>query len=136
MKWTVALVDDQPLFRRGLQVLLGLEPDLEVLGAAATAAEARALATMRPSLMVIDVTLEDANGIDLAREIMALSPKTHVLILTMHTHESVLAAAVDAGIPGFALKSQPLDELMCAIRAVARGDTYRPARYRHLVAVA
>jgi DNA-binding NarL/FixJ family response regulator len=135
MKVTVALVDDQPVFRRGLQVLLGLEPDLEVVGAAATAAEARALARLSPALMVIDVTLADANGIDLAREVMALSPRTHVLILTMHTDESILAEAVHAGLPGFALKSQPLDELMCAIRAVARGDTYRPARYAHLVAV-
>jgi two-component system response regulator NreC len=135
MKVTVALVDDQPLFRRGLQVLLGLEPDLEVVGAAATAAEARALAIMRPALMIIDVTLEDANGIDLAMDVMALSPRTRVLILTMHTDESVLAEALQAGIPGFALKSQPLDELMGAIRAVARGDTYRPARRAHLQAV-
>jgi DNA-binding NarL/FixJ family response regulator len=136
MRWTVALVDDQPLFRHGLQVLLGLEPDLVVVGEAGTAAEARALAAKSPTLMVIDVTLADTNGIALAKEVMALSPRTRVLILTMHTDDVILAAAIDAGIPGFALKSQPLDELMCAIRAVARGDTYRPARYGHLVAVA
>ncbi|HVU50388.1 MAG TPA: response regulator transcription factor [Polyangia bacterium] len=135
MKWTVALVEDQPLFRQGLQVILGLEPDLVVVGAAATGAEARALAAGRPCMMVIDVGLEDVNGIELAKEIMALSPRTHILILTMHTDEAILARAVAAGVAGFALKSQPLDELMGAIRAVARGDTYRPARYAHLAAV-
>ena len=134
MRWTVALVDDQPLFRQGLEMLLGLEPDLEVVGAAGTAVEARALAAKRPSMMVIDFVLADANGVDLAQEVTALSPKTGVLMLTAHTSESVVAEIIDAGIAGIALKTQPLDELMGAIRAVARGDTYRPARYAHLAA--
>jgi DNA-binding NarL/FixJ family response regulator len=134
MKWTVVLVDDQPLFRQGLEMLLGLEPDLEVVGAAGTAAEARALAAKRPTMMVIDFMLGDASGIDLALEVTVLSPRTRVLMLTAHTSESVIAEIIDAGIAGIALKTQPLDELMGAIRAVARGDTYRPARYAHLAA--
>jgi DNA-binding NarL/FixJ family response regulator len=134
MRWTIALADEQPLFRHGLELLLGFEPDLEIVGEAATAAEARALAARKPSLLIIDVTLGDANGIRVAKDVMALSPRTRVLVLTTNTDESLLAQAIDAGIAGFAFKTQSLDELMAAIRAVARGGTYLPARYAHLAA--
>jgi DNA-binding NarL/FixJ family response regulator len=133
-KWTVALVDGAPLFCYGLEIVLRLEPDLEVVGAAGTAAQARVLVAKKPSLIILDVTLADASGVDLAREIMIASPTTRVLILTGHTDERVLAEVLDAGVDGLALKTQPLDELLGAIRGVARGDTYRPACYAHLAA--
>jgi DNA-binding NarL/FixJ family response regulator len=100
------LVDDQPLFRQGLKLVLGFEPDLEVVGAAGTAAEAGRFAASAPSLMIIDVTLDDTDGVALAREIMALSPTTRVLILTIHSEEGLVSEVLGAGIAGIAFKSQ------------------------------
>lgn len=131
---TVALVDDHPVFREGLRTLLAGEPGLEVVGEAADARGACAIAnTAKPAVIVIDVALPDGDGIAATQEILRNSPRTRVLALTMHTGEFFVSRAFSAGVSGYAIKTQAPEEIVSAICAVARGETYVPARFSHLV---
>jgi len=134
MSSTVALVDDHPVFREGLRHLLSSEPGLEVVGEAGDARGACALAnTAKPSVIVIDVALPDGDGIAATQEILRNSPRTRVLALTMHTGEFFVSRAFSAGVSGYAIKTQAPEEIVGAVCAVARGETYVPARFSHLV---
>ena len=132
---TVALVDDHPVFREGLRTLLSGEPGLEVVGEAADARGACAIAnSAKPSVIVTDVALPDGDGIAATHEILRQSPRTRVLALTMHTGEFFVSRAFSAGVSGYAIKTQAPEEIVSAVCAVARGETYVPARFSHLVA--
>jgi two-component system response regulator NreC len=134
MSATVALVDDHPVFRQGLRMLLAAEPGLEVIGEAADARGASAIAaSSKPSVLVIDLALPDGDGIAAAQEFLKHSPHTRVMALTMHTGEFFISRAFSAGVSGYAVKTQPPEEIVGAVHAVARGETYVPARFSHLV---
>lgn len=131
---TIALIDDHPVFRQGLRALLANEPALEVVGEAADARGACAIAnSAKPSVIVIDVALPDGDGIAATQEILRQSPRTRVLALTMHTGEFFVSRAFSAGVSGYAIKTQAAEEIVGAVCAVARGETYVPARFSHLV---
>ena len=135
MTATVALVDDHPVFRQGLRALLAPEPDLEIVGEAADVRGACAIADQtKPTVMVIDVALPDGDGITVTQDILRHSPRTRVFALTMHTGEFFVSRALTAGVSGYATKSQPPNEIVSAVCAVARGETYVPPRFSHLVA--
>jgi DNA-binding NarL/FixJ family response regulator len=122
---TVLLVDDHPVFRHGLRELLRLEAGLEIVGEAAAAGDAIEMArAIRPSVAVIDLVLSDGDGIGLAQEIARDVPGTRVLVLSMHASEFFVSRAFSAGASGYALKSQPANEVVRAVRAVAEGETY------------
>jgi len=134
MSSTVALVDDHPVFREGLRHLLANEPGLEVVGEAGDARGACAIAnTAKPAVIVIDVALPDGDGIAATQEILRHSPRTRVLALTMHTGEFFVSRAFSAGVGGYAIKTQAPEEIIGAVCAVARGETYVPPRFSHLV---
>jgi DNA-binding NarL/FixJ family response regulator len=134
MSSTIALVDDHPVFREGLRHLLAGEPGLEVVGEAGDARGACAIAnSAKPSVIVIDVALPDGDGIAATQEILRHSPRTRVLALTMHTGEFFVSRAFSAGVSGYAIKTQAPEEIVNAVCAVARGETYVPARFSHLV---
>jgi DNA-binding NarL/FixJ family response regulator len=134
MSSTIALVDDHPVFREGLRHLLAGEPGLEVVGEAGDARGACAIAnSAKPSVIVIDVALPDGDGIAATQEILRHSPRTRVLALTMHTGEFFVSRAFSAGVSGYAIKTQAPEEIVGAVCAVARGETYVPARFSHLV---
>jgi DNA-binding NarL/FixJ family response regulator len=134
MSSTVALIDDHPVFREGLRHLLASEPGLEVVGEAGDARGACAIAnSAKPSVIVIDVALPDGDGIAATQEILRYSPRTRVLALTMHTGEFFVSRAFSAGVSGYAIKTQAPEEIVGAVCAVARGETYVPARFSHLV---
>jgi DNA-binding NarL/FixJ family response regulator len=121
----VALVDDHPVFREGLRALAQLEPDLDVVGEANDAREAYRMAEEhRPDVMTIDVGLPGADGIAATRELVRRLPELRVLVLSMHAGEDWVAAALSAGATGYALKTQPPEEVFGAIRDVARGRRY------------
>jgi RNA polymerase sigma factor (sigma-70 family) len=119
------LVDDHQLFREGLVALLALDKGLTIVGQAATSRQACALVDeVTPDVVVLDLTLPDGDGIATTRELLRRRPRTRVLILTMHTTQFFVRKAMAAGAAGYALKSQPADEILEAVRVVARGDTY------------
>src|SRR5437899_10438884 len=121
----VALVDDHLLFREGLRAMLASAPDLRVVAEASNAQEALpAVRASQPEVVVLDVMLPGVSGIGVARELLREDPKRRVLALSMVADEAHVAAALQAGVLGYACKSQSAAELMEAIRTVARWETY------------
>ncbi|GAA2837893.1 response regulator transcription factor [Leucobacter komagatae] len=116
------LVDDQALVRGALGALLGLEPDLEVVGYAAGGAEAIALATeLRPDVCLMDIQMAGMDGIAATRALLEVSPTSRVLIVTTFARPGYLRSALDAGASGFVVKDASPEQLAESIRQVHRG---------------
>jgi two-component system, NarL family, response regulator NreC len=127
------LVDPSSIFRMGLRTALAETPsvggpgDLKVVGECADGATAVALAaTLAPDLVISDLHLGDRNGIALARELGRLAPPAGVLILATHAPEAIVHQAISAGVGGYALKGQTVDEVLAAIRSVGLGELVLP----------
>jgi DNA-binding NarL/FixJ family response regulator len=119
---SLVLVDDHELVRHGLKALIDAEPDLAVVGEAATAEEAiRRIGFEEPDVVVLDLDLPDGSGIDVCRQIQTVSPNSRVLILTAFADEGALTAARRAGAHGFVLKRVHDFDLVNMIRRVANG---------------
>lgn len=122
-KITILVVDDHQVVRLGLQTLLDVKSDFEVVGQAATADEAvAAVERLRPQVVLMDLRLPGRSGIDACREIKQLRPDTHVIMLTSYADDALVMEAIDAGAEGYVLKRVKNNELVQAIRAVARGE--------------
>jgi DNA-binding NarL/FixJ family response regulator len=126
-KAQVALVDDHPLFRRGLAVVLRGENDLEVIGEASNAAEAIELARrVEIDVAVVDVLMPSISGITLTLELHEIQPRCRVLGLSAIDEPGLIADMLRARACGFALKTQPVDEVIEAIHQVIRELRYLP----------
>ena len=118
----VFLVDDHELVRRGISALLNAEPDIEVIGEAATATQARArIRATRPDVAILDVRLPDGSGIDLCREVRSENPDVNCLILTGYDDDEAIYAAVLAGASGYVIKDVQGSGLIDSLRKVAAG---------------
>lgn len=121
----VVLVEDHTLVRAGLRALLEDHAEFVVVGEASDGREAVELVTRhRPDIVVMDVAMPSLNGIEATRQIVAESPSTHVLMLSMHASETYVLQALRAGASGYMLKDAATAELAFAIQSVARGETY------------
>ncbi len=117
------VVDDQELMRRGMRMVLDAEPDLHVVGEAASGQEAiDASDRLRPDVILMDVRMPGMDGIEATRRIIRDTPDSRVLILTTFDLDEYAFGGLRAGASGFLLKNTPPHELMAAIRAVAAGD--------------
>jgi len=120
----VAIVDDHRLVRDALSNLLSVEQDIDVVTSVGDAAGAlRAARKTSPDVLLLDIALPDANGLDLIDRIREDSPATRVLILSMHSEPEYAAAARERGARGLIAKSAPLEELIEAIHTVANGGS-------------
>jgi DNA-binding NarL/FixJ family response regulator len=120
----VVIVDDHALFRRGLDRVLADEPDIEVVGEAGDGVEAVArVRELTPDVVIMDVRMPRATGIDAARTLRALVPETKVIMLTVSDLEEDLYEAVKAGVNGYLLKEVAIGEVADAVRAVAAGHS-------------
>ena len=120
----VLLVDDHALIREGLRRAFDSESDFEVVGEAATAAEALAVAaTTRPSVAIIDVRLPDGSGLDLVRALRRHSREIGLVVLTMYAGDQQLFDALEAGASAFVPKSAPAEEVVAAARHAATAPT-------------
>jgi len=123
-KITVLLVDDHSLVRRGFRRMLEDESDMEVVGEASDGEEAVKLArTLHPRVIVMDCALPQTNGLQATRQIMKDLPETAVLMLSMHSENTWVRQATEAGAQGYILKSALDLDLAPAIRKVAAGET-------------
>ena len=123
----VAVVDDHPLFRQGLVVALRAETDFEVVGEAGTAGDALALIeAMSPDIAIIDILMPSVSGITLASELHERTPSCRVLGLSVIDEPGLIADMFRAHACGFALKTQPVAEIVDAIRQVLGGIRYLP----------
>ena len=123
----IMVVDDHPIMRNGLRDALGDEPDFEVVGMAADGIEAvRTAQRVEPDVIVMDVMMPDKDGVDACREIMELLPNAKVLMLTASTREDAVVEAVAAGATGYLQKHSHPEELVEAVRQVAKGHLHIP----------
>ncbi|MBP0452793.1 response regulator transcription factor [Kitasatospora sp. RG8] len=136
MSIRVVLVDDQPLVRSGLRVIMADHPDLEVVGEAGSGAEAVRLAQeVRPDVVVMDIRMPGMDGIEATRLITAASGSTRVLVLTTFDEDEYVYGALRAGASGFAVKDMAVDDILAAVRVVAAGDALiAPGVTRRLIA--
>ena len=124
-KVRILLADDHALLRLGLRVAIEAEPDLEVGGEAATAADAIAMvARIQPDVLLLDITMPGGGGIAALEQIRNVGARTRVLIVTMHDDPESVRVALVSGAAGFILKNAAGSELLAAIRAVHQGRTY------------
>jgi two-component system NarL family response regulator len=121
----VLLVDDHELMRQGLRSILEREGDVEVVGEAASGRAALELArTLTPDVVVMDVAMQDQNGIEATRQIRSTCPNVKVLALSSHSDARYVTAMLEAGACGYVLKANAYDDLRRALDAARRGRSY------------
>ncbi|MGZ9935412.1 response regulator [Streptomyces sp. NC-S4] len=132
----VLLVDDQPLVRSGLRVLMADAADLEVVGEAGTGTDGvRLAAELRPDVVVMDIRMPGMDGIEATGLITAESEAVKVLVLTTFDEDDHVYGALRAGASGFAVKDMAVEEILAAIRVIAAGDALiAPGVTRRLIA--
>jgi DNA-binding NarL/FixJ family response regulator len=125
----VLIADDHPLFRHGIHTLLDATADIEVVGEATSGEEAVAMAVaLQPDLVLMDVQMPGASGIEATRRIVRESPHIHILIVTMFEDHVSVFTAMRAGARGYVLKDAEKAEMLRAIRAVGSGEAiFSPA---------
>ncbi len=121
----ILLADDHPVVRDGLRALLEREADMSVVAEATDGREAlRLVEEQAPDVVVMDVGMPVMNGMEATRRIVALNPRTAVVILSMHQDESYVLGSLNAGAKGYLLKDSMRREVVEAIRAVAQGRSF------------
>ncbi len=132
----VFILDDHEIFRRGIQHLFAAEPDIDVVGEAATASSALArMPALCPDIAILDVRLPDGDGVTVCREIRSALPKTACLMLTAYRDDQALLGAIMAGAAGYVSKQASGEEIIRAVRLVASGQsTLDPQASRQLMA--
>lgn len=124
-KKKVFVVDDHPVFREGLVRIINEEKDLHVCGEASDASETlKNIESADPDLIIIDISLEGMNGIDLTKSIKAKNPRARILILSMHEESLHAERALKAGAGGYIMKRESGKKLLTAIRRVLEGKTF------------
>ncbi|GAB3292647.1 response regulator [Pseudoclavibacter terrae] len=119
---TVALVDDQPLFRSGIRMLIESQDDMRFIGEASDGAAGVALAkALKPDVMLMDVRMPGQDGLESTKQIVASGSATRVLVLTTFDLDEAVAKAVGAGASGFLLKDADPEFLLAAVRTVNTG---------------
>jgi len=122
-KLGVLLVDDHALVRRGFKRILEDDADIEIVGEASDGEEAvRIAAKARPAVIVMDCALPGISGLDATRRILQAQPETAILMLSMHSEDTLVRQALDAGARGYVLKSAMDLDLVNAVKRVARGE--------------
>lgn len=130
----VLLVDDQPLVKAGLRMILCPEEGFEVVGECGDGAEvAGAAQALRPDVVVMDVRMPRMDGAEATRQLRNQEGAPPVLVLTTFQDDEVLSAALRAGASGFLLKDAPGEEIIRAVARVARGDAYLDPGVTHRV---
>jgi DNA-binding NarL/FixJ family response regulator len=121
-KLKVLLVDDHALVRRGFRRMLEDEPTFQVVGEASDGLEAVECAEkLQPDVIVMDCALPQINGIEASRRILAARPETKILMLSMHSEDTLIRQALEAGAKGYVLKNAMDLDLVSAIKKVAEG---------------
>ena len=121
----VFIVDDHPIVRQGLGQLIDHESDLKVCGEAASVREARAfLNDTRPDIVIVDISLDDSDGLELIKDIRAQHGQLPVLVLSMHDEAIYAERLLSAGANGYIMKQAAADQLLVALRRVLAGGIY------------
>jgi DNA-binding NarL/FixJ family response regulator len=129
-KRKVLVVDDHPIVRQGLALLINQEPDLVVSGQAEEGEAAlAALAADRPDIVVLDVSLPGVDGLELLRIIRSTDPALPVLVLSMHDESVYAERALRAGANGYIMKQEATEKVLVALRRILAGEVYVSERF-------
>src|SRR5271163_648926 len=124
-KKRILVVDDHPIVRQGLALLINREPDLVVCGEAEEAMGAlHVLASARPDVLIVDISLNGPDGLDLLKTIRTTHPRLPVLILSMHDESIYAERALRAGANGYIMKQEATEKVMVALRRILSGEIY------------
>jgi DNA-binding NarL/FixJ family response regulator len=124
-KYRVLLVDDHPIVRQGLALLIEREADLSVCGEAEGAHTAfHAIETLRPDIVLLDISLNGPDGLEVLKEIRVKTGSLPVLILSMHDESIYAERAMRAGANGYIMKQEATEKVLIAIRRILQGDVY------------
>ena len=125
MSCTVIIIDDHPLFSRGLSQLIETQGDYKVIGMAKNRQEALSLLNSTVSdLAIVDLNLGQEDGLELIKDIMIIRPETKVLVLSMHDERFYAERALKAGAKGYIMKEEAESQVINAIQTVTNGDIY------------
>ena len=121
----VLIADDHAIVREGLQAILSVQPDVELLGEATNGEEAVSKAKeLQPDIVLMDITMPIMNGLDATRLIKKQNPDMKILVLTMHEEDDYFYRILEAGASGYFIKGGSFNELVSALRSVWHGDVF------------
>jgi len=130
----IVVVDDHAVVRRGVRALLESQPGWEVSAEATTGRKAVEVAKrLQPDIVVLDLSLPELNGLDATRQILKESPRTEVLVLTMHHSEELARSVLQAGARGFVLKSDADESLIAAVESLRRHEPFLSSKVTEFV---
>jgi DNA-binding NarL/FixJ family response regulator len=134
MRIRVLVADDHAIVREGLRVMLGSQPDMEVVGTAANGREAiRLMEELEPDVAVMDISMPELNGIEATQQMLARHSDLKVVILSIHETKPYIFRALQVGIKGYLIKETAGLEVVEAVRAVHRGERYLSQRIADLL---
>jgi DNA-binding NarL/FixJ family response regulator len=122
---TIVIADDHQVVRHGVRAVLEAQPGLQVVGEAEDGAQALALVgSLKPAVLITDLMMPAIRGDDLAGQVLALSPKTRVIVLSMHAAEDQVLRTLRSGVSAYVLKGSGIEELLDAVHRVVAGERY------------
>ncbi|WP_437187990.1 response regulator transcription factor [Planctomicrobium sp. SH668] len=123
--WTILIVDDHPLVRKGMTTLIGVESDLQVVGECAEMQEAiRLVGELHPSLVIVDISLKSGNGLELIKHLINNYPQVKMLVCSMHDESLFAERCLRAGAGGYLNKDAAASYLVTAIRSIREGRAF------------
>lgn len=131
---SIIIIDDHPLFREGLKTIISRDDRFKVVGEAGSGHEGFDMVKrLKPDLVVIDISLPDQSGIQLARDLRELLSEIKILIVSMHSKIDYIAEAFQAGATGYVVKESASERLLQGLKSVAKGDYYLDSSVSHAV---
>jgi DNA-binding NarL/FixJ family response regulator len=125
MKTSVVIADDHLILLQGVKELLQTEADCEVVGEAGNGREVvRLIRRLQPDIAILDIAMPELNGLDAARAAAKCSPRTKIILLTMHKESPYVIEALDVGVQGYVIKTQTAGDLVRAVREVSANRVY------------
>lgn len=133
-KTRIIIVDDHPLFREGIKTIIARSGQFEIVAEAGTGREGfEKFTELKPDLVLLDISLPDESGMEVARKIRHQSPKTRIIILSMHSKIDYIVEAFQSGATGYVVKESAADRLDHALNAVAAGEYFLDSSISHEV---